>query len=108
MKKIKIISQVFIIILVLVGCQSVKEGMTGKKMNEGEEFLVKKKNPLVVPPDFEDLPIPSNSNNTSAIDENNENDFKKLLEGKTKKKTEIRNDSKTTTEQSILKKVKNN
>lgn len=37
---------------------SVKRGLTGAKANSADEFLVKKKDPLILPPDFEDLPTP--------------------------------------------------
>ena len=37
---------------------SVKRGLTGKKQTSTDEFLVEKKDPLVLPPNFEDLPIP--------------------------------------------------
>ncbi len=51
----------FIILSVLTSCQSVKDGLTGKKQNNSDEFLVKKKNPLVLPPDYGKLPTPDNS-----------------------------------------------
>jgi len=38
--------------------RSVKRGLTGEKANSADEFLVKKKDPLILPPDFEDLPTP--------------------------------------------------
>ena len=38
--------------------QSVKRGLTGAKANATDEFLVQKKDPLIVPPDFENLPTP--------------------------------------------------
>ena len=37
---------------------SVKRGLTGAKKNSADEFLVKKKDPLILPPDFENLPTP--------------------------------------------------
>ena len=37
---------------------SVKRGLTGAKANSADEFLVKKKDPLILPPDFENLPTP--------------------------------------------------
>ena len=37
---------------------SVKRGLTGAKSNAADEFLVKKKDPLILPPDFENLPTP--------------------------------------------------
>ena len=38
--------------------QSVKRGLTGEKRTSSDEFLVKKKDPLVVPPNFERMPVP--------------------------------------------------
>ena len=37
---------------------SVKRGLTGAKKSSADEFLVKKKDPLILPPDFENLPTP--------------------------------------------------
>ena len=37
---------------------SVKRGLTGAKANSADEFLVKKKDPLILPPDYENLPTP--------------------------------------------------
>ena len=38
--------------------QSVKRGLTGEKANTADEFLVQKKDPLILPPDYENLPTP--------------------------------------------------
>ena len=35
---------------------SFKRGLTGEKRTSADEFLVKKKDPLILPPDFENLP----------------------------------------------------
>ena len=38
---------------------NISEGMTGSKRSKSsDEFLVHKKKPLVVPPDFDDMPSP--------------------------------------------------
>src|SRR6056300_477111 len=69
-------------LLLFSGCQDVKKGFTEKKIDQGEEFLVIKKNPLVVPPDFEKMPIPKNEikeSNTIEVENNRDSDFKKLL-----------------------------
>ena len=63
-------------------CQDVKKGLSGKKIDQGEEFLIIKKNPLVVPPDFEKMPIPKNQtekSNSIKVENNQDSDFKKLL-----------------------------
>ena len=38
---------------------SVKRGLTGAKADSSDEFLIQKKDPLILPPDFENLPTPS-------------------------------------------------
>ena len=37
---------------------SVKRGLTGEKRTSTDEFLIKKKDPLIMPPDYENLPTP--------------------------------------------------
>ena len=52
----------FPLIFLLASCadswDSVKRGMTGEKKISTDEFLVKKKDPLVLPPDYDSLPTP--------------------------------------------------
>ena len=52
-----------ILLISLYSCQSVKDALSGKKYESSDEFLVIKKNPLVLPPDFNDLPKPENQIN---------------------------------------------
>ena len=71
-----------IFLFLISGCQDVKKGFSGKNIDQGEEFLVIKKNPLVVPPDFEKMPIPKNEiekSNSIKVENNQDSDFKKLL-----------------------------
>ena len=82
MKKNNYLIFLLFFLLLFSGCQDVKKGLTGKKIDQGEEFLVIKKNPLVVPPDFEKMPIPKNEikvSNSIEVENNQDNDFKKLL-----------------------------
>ena len=82
MKKNKYPIFLLIFLFLISGCQDVKKGFSGKKIDQGKEFLVIKKNPLVVPPNFEKMPIPKNEieKSNSIKDENNQDsDFKKLL-----------------------------
>ena len=53
----------YILLLVfLTSCadsfDSLKRGLTGAKKSSADEFLVKKKDPLILPPDYENLPTP--------------------------------------------------
>ena len=56
--KIKgMIKKLFLLLIIsLYSCQSVKDALSGKKYESSDEFLVIKKNPLVLPPDFNELP----------------------------------------------------
>ena len=59
MKKIKLLFNALVFLsLFLTSCQSIKDGLSGRKQENSDEFLVQKKNPLVVPPDFMKLPKP--------------------------------------------------
>tara|TARA_B100001245_G_C22618878_1_gene305434 strand:+ start:87 stop:404 length:318 start_codon:yes stop_codon:yes gene_type:complete len=55
---------IFLLILnfLLTSCadtwSSVKRGVTGEKQRTSDEFLVQKKDPLILPPDFDRLPTP--------------------------------------------------
>ena len=52
-----------------------------KKSSSGEEFLINKKDPLILPPDFSELPKPNeNIEKNNANDEDNEDiDFEKVF-----------------------------
>ena len=53
--------RIFILInsfLLFYSCGTIKEGFTNQKKNSSDEFLVEKKDPLVMPPDYNELPIP--------------------------------------------------
>ena len=43
MKLPKNIFKFFLVILLMTSCSSVREGLEGKKIREGEEFLIQKK-----------------------------------------------------------------
>ena len=55
------IINILIIIFFVTSCQSLKTAkktLTGEKEFSTDEFMVKKKNPLILPPDYENLPTP--------------------------------------------------
>jgi len=96
----------FQLILFLYSCSTVKEGFTNQKKTSSDEFLVEKKSPLVLPPDYNDLPVPDQNN---EIAETNENKIKDLVTKNENVNGEINNaeDGNSDIEQSILKKIKN-
>ena len=100
----KIILLIFILSF-LGAWQATKDALTLKKKDNSDEFLVEKKNPLVLPPDFGDLPVPENienlkkdSNSSTNVISLNKEDF---LEKKVKKDAEL-----SSIEKSLLEKIK--
>ena len=80
---------------------TVKRGLTGSKQKSTDEFLVKKKDPLILPPDFDSLPSPSDRED--AVEEMSS--FQKTL--KKSSTTEITSSSSgSSTEDSILKQIR--
>ncbi len=94
----------FLLIIFLNGCQAAKDGLTQKKRSNADEFLVEKKNPLVLPPNFGDLPTPDENQNNQSF----ESDIESLL-SKGKLKTSESNTKTGTSniESSVLDKIKN-
>ena len=105
MKYIKILI-FFQLILFLYSCSAIKEGFINQKKSSSDEFLVEKKSPLVMPPDYNDLPVPDQNKETA---ETNENKIKDLVTKKKNENGQNNNtvDSNLDIEQSILKKIKN-
>jgi len=68
MNKKLIIIQIILLVF-LSSCKSVKEGLSGRKGENSDEFLVKKKTPLVLPPDFDKLPVPNSSLVNNELEE---------------------------------------
>ena len=95
-----------ILLLILCSCQGVKDALSGKKYENSYEFLVIKKNPLVLPPNFKDLPTPKDVTDTSQI-ENIENEIEDLLSSVKKDDEEVAESSSSNdTESFELEKIK--
>ena len=77
-----------LLLIILLGCQSVKNTLSLKKGESVDEFLIEKKNPLVLPPDYSELPVPKKKNNSQKAIVNDENiDLSEILKKSDKKKT---------------------
>ena len=105
MKKLNI-QIIFIgsLLFLLLGCDSVKKGLSLKKQANNDEFLVKKKKPLTLPPNYNDLPTPEISTETNQ--ENGDKiDFKNIFKEKNKitKNQEIDSTQGSSLEKSIIK-----
>ena len=105
-KKYKLLILIGITTLFISSCSTVKKAFDPQRKNSSEEFLVEKKSPLSMPPDFDELPIPQNNNednkgqskdiellitendkskSSSTEIENSDKDFLKLILDKIKK-----------------------
>ena len=94
-------------LFLLNACQGTKDALQGKtRADKSDEFLVEKKNPLSMPPDFNELPQPDGSNIPAA-------DSKEEIKGKLnitskreKDKIKKDNQSNTSLNSKILEKIK--
>ena len=94
-----------VVVFLVTSCgntmDSVTRGMTGAKSKSTDEFLVQKKDPLILPPNYEDLPLPSGE---QAEEEEEVFSFEKTL-NKTST-TESESSTASTTEESILQQIR--
>tara|TARA_B100000963_G_scaffold193849_1_gene168692 strand:- start:10110 stop:10415 length:306 start_codon:yes stop_codon:yes gene_type:complete len=100
MKKIII----FIVAILLNSCGGLDEAgkvLRNEKIQSNDEFLVKKKTPLVMPPNFEEIPEPGSINRKT---EKEEEKIKSILSAPQTELTNEKNSS--SVEESILRKIK--
>ena len=92
-------------LLLIASCQGLEDTFDGKKKNNSDEFLVEKKNPLVLPPEFDTLPEPEFTKANKG--NNEENALKKIIGSETTKvKSSTNTNTNSTLEKSILEKIK--
>ena len=95
---------VALIILFLVSaCQSAKDAFTLKKKSSADEFLVEKKGPLVLPPNYGDLPLPTDEKSDEKKDMNED---VALSDDNLKINKTVKNSDPTLLEKSVLEKMK--
>ena len=102
-KKLILLSFIYI----LTSCGTLKEGFKNQKKDSSDEFLVEKKSPLIMPPDYNELPAPNAATNQSLSEENS---IKNLVTNEEKNtNTSNANSSESRgLEESLLEKIKNN
>ena len=95
------------LIFLILSCSSVEEGFKNQWKENSDVFLVEKKSPLVLPPNYDELPLPSA--NQQLIEED-ENTIKSLLSNTDNNKTdsEIKKDTTKNLEKFLLDKIKKN
>ena len=91
-------------VLLLASCGTMQSAFENQKKNNTDEFLVEKKSPLVMPPDYNDLPMPDEKST-----EKETNDIKSLISKSKGDENKNNLDKENSSfEGSILKKIKNN
>ena len=110
MKKHKFYVIFLSLVIILSSCQKLSEGMTGSKRSKtSDEFLVHKKKPLVMPPDFDDMPSPRQNKQKEEELSGSSESIEDLLNIKKKENNEsFESGNDSSLEQSILKKIKTN
>ena len=107
MDKIKKIILILIFFNFFLGCQSLRDGLEGnKKSKSAEEFLIEKKNPLVLPPDYSKLPVPKDQ--SLEVDENSEFDLQKVITKSSDTEKSSDDEVSKNLKKSILEKIKKN
>ena len=93
--------------LFLFSCSGAKDALQGKKRSDNsDEFLVEKKKPLTVPPDFNELPVPLDQEK-DQIENQDDINIKKVLkiDENLEKNTQSNNEGQTSLEKSIIEKI---
>ena len=104
-----IIKKNFIFIFIFIflsNCQNLgnfKKAMTGQKVNTTDEFLIKKKDPLILQPQHDKIPLPKSSD----FQEKEENTVQSIL--KTDQNSEIKKSSgMSSLEKKVLEELRKN
>ena len=109
MKNFKNYILITLILLLSVSCSTLKDGFRNQKKNNSDEFLVEKKSPLIMPPDYKELPLPKTENEQENNNSGGEI-VKSLIinQSNNSKSDEKQNSSTNEFEKNILNKIKNN
>ena len=108
-KKIRFYLFFISFLILLNSCGTLSEGMTGSKRSKSsDEFLIHKKKPLVVPPDFEDMPLPKRAETELEKLSESSSGIEDLLKTNKKNTESSVTGTNKSLEKSILKKIKNN
>ena len=103
----KIILAILLCLTTLSACTSIKEGLTGTKKDGVDEFLVKKKAPLVLPPNFGELPEPGKKTdkNITSTEKDTSNIEEIINQSSLTEKSKKKDDSNSSIEKSIIEKI---
>jgi hypothetical protein len=101
--KNKYIIYLLIFFLFLAGCDSIKKGL-GFEKDVSDAFLIKKRDPINMPPNYDLLPPDSKS---KIIKKKNNNDLKNILSNSnTEEETDGKDAKPSTIEEEVIKNIK--
>ena len=95
----------FLFVFFISACETVREGYSLKKTDNSDEFLVEKKNPLVMPPDYNQLPVPEDFQSKTLKPENNAKEELENILKKSENKSAESSSKKSDIGQSVLEKI---
>ena len=98
LKKINIF--ILLVSLFIVSCGNAGKILRNEKIITTDEFLVKKKKPLILPPDADKIPKPDSLSNSNTVEGGM---FKEIL--KKPIENNVNTNKSSSTEQSILKRL---
>ena len=106
MNKLIKINKLLFLLLFICSC-GVGEALQGKKRSDqGDEFLIDKKNPLAMPPDYDKLPVPGETiKKTINVEQNDQSNIENLLKKTADEQENVSSQSSSSIENSILKKI---
>jgi PBP1b-binding outer membrane lipoprotein LpoB len=107
MKKVKSFIFILFVAMLVGNCSTLKEGFINDKKNGTDEFLVKKKQQLTMPPNFEKLPLPNTTLDVESDKEQKVFSLEKILKTSSNEaKSDNQKDITSSTESFILKEIK--
>ena len=109
MKIDKYISLILILVIAVLfsGCSSVKSAFDSGRKNSSDEFLVEKKSPLSMPPDFDELPVPK-ADKEKKVDQDNDIELLITKDAANQENTDQINNLDEEFLEFILEKIRNN
>ena len=104
MKKSVFILIIFFLFTACTNLNEAKKVLKNEKTNSTDEFLVKKKKPLTLPPDYDKLPLPNSISKSDDEFLSNEEKIKNILRLEEENLSE--NNSSSSLEESIIKQIR--
>ena len=105
MKTIKLLSFFCLLIIFTNSCSGLNDAskvLRNEKIKTTDEFLIKKKNPLSQPPDFDSIPVPGSTTNKA---DKAKNSIEKII-NKNQNKSSKKITKSSSIEESILNQIK--